>query len=359
MARTFRAFVACVVGLSALPLLSQTASAETIRLIAVGAPPPIVTPVKAAKDFVIPEINRRVAATGRDVKIEWTEAWASSLAKFTEVLETVEEGIADLGVQLTVFEPSKLPLEQYSRVAPFGTDDIRLMTRIDEAVRARVPMMNQVWEDKYNQVRLVGAAGGTTDVFTNFPIRSIDDLQGRRLGASGAMGNYLKGTGAVIVSSSMLDAFTSIKNGLYDGYPIAIGLAFPYKVYEVAPYFTGVNFGATVTANLTFNKDRWRKLPAWLRQIIRESAAIYGEKYAQIDEGRYRKFVGIMKKKGVKFYTLPAAERRRWAMAMPNMAKEWADRTEAAGQPGRAVLNAFMDELRKSGVAIMRDWDKE
>lgn len=349
---------ASLAAVAAAALAAPDGTAKTIRMTAAGAPPPIVTPVKATKEFIIPEINRRIAATGKDFRIEWTEAWSSSLAKFTEVLEAVEEGVADFGVQLTVFESSKLPLEQYTRVAPFGTDDIRQIVKIDSAVRARVPEMNKAWE-KYNQIRLSAAGSQTTDIFTKFPVRSIDDLKGHRMGASGAMGNYLKGTGAVVVTSSMINAFTSIKNGLFDGYPISIGLAFPYKVYEVAPYYTAVNLGSTVTATLTVNMDTWRKLPGWVQQIFRETTALYGDKYAAIDDGRRKKFIGLMKKKGVKFHTLPPKERRRWAMAMPNMAKAWAAKAEKRGLPGRKVLSAFMDEQRKNKVPIMRDWDKE
>ena len=44
---------------------------------------------------------------------------------------------------------------------------------------------------------------------------------------------------------------------------------------------------------------------------------------------------------------------------MPNIAKEWADRLEARKVPGRAVLSAFMDELRARKIDIARQWDRE
>ena len=342
----------CLLAVSGGPV-----AAKTIKMTAVGAPPHFVTPVKVAKDYIIPEIDRRIAATGKDFKIEWTQAYAQTLAKFTEVFEAVEEGIADFGVLLTNFEPSKLPLEQYGRAVPFGTDDMRLMVKMDHVVRAKVPAMNKTFL-KHNQVRLAGAGSQTTDMFTNFPIRTASDLKGHRIGASGSMGNYLKGTGAVIVTASMAASYTDIKNGLYDGYPIAIGLAFPYKTYEAAKYFTGVNFGSAITANLSVNLDTWQKLPRWVQQIFRQVTSEYGERYATMDANRRNKFIGIMKKKGVKFHTLSPAERKGWAMAMPNIAKEWADALEKRGVPGQAVLEAYMGELRANNVPIVRDWLK-
>ncbi len=50
--------------------------------------------------------------------------------------------------------------------------------------------------------------------------------------------------------------------------------------------------------------------------------------------------------------TRPAAERKCWAMRLPNLAKEWADRMEKRGLPGRKVVKTFMDEARAMKVSI-------
>jgi len=92
-------------------------AAETIKLTAVGAAPPHVTYVKAGKEKFIPYINQRLKESGKDFKIEWTEAYSQTLAKFTEVLESVEGGVADVGLVLKNFEASKLSLEQVTSVA--------------------------------------------------------------------------------------------------------------------------------------------------------------------------------------------------------------------------------------------------
>jgi hypothetical protein len=55
---------------------------------------------------------------------------------------------------------------------------------------------------------------------------------------------------------------------------------------------------------------------------------------------------------------MPLAERKRWATMMPNIAKEWAEAQESRGLPGRAVLTAYMDELRALKTEMIREWDK-
>ena len=336
----------------------QPGAAKTVKMVAVSAAPPIVTYVRATKQYFMPEIDKRLAASGLDFKIEWIGAYSQSLAKFTEVFEAVEEGIAQLCLCLKTFEPSSLPLEQYLYMAPFGSQTVKQVVAIDDAVRAKVPAMNKAMLDRDN-VYLTSAGSPTMQLFTKFPVKRYEDLKNKKLGASGSMGHWLKGTGAVVVNANMAASFTDIRNGLYDGYPISVGLAFPYKTYEAAKQMTRVNFGVSATSFLSVNRDTWDGFPPKVQQIFRDVAKGWGPTQARIDRAKFNKFSGIMKKKGVKMADMSDAERRRWAMAMPNIAKEWADLLEKRKVPGRAVLTAFMDELRARKIDIARQWDRE
>ena len=346
------------IAVAALAISAIPAEAKTMKMTVVSAAPPIVTYVRVAKTKFIPEVNRRLAASGKDFKIEWTEAYSQSLAKFSEVFETVEEGVAQVGLVLKNFEPSKLSLEQFNYVVPFVGIDSKQMITIDRNMRKQIPEFNKLYE-KYDQVFLHSGASPSMQLFTTFPVKRYDDLKGHKIGASGSMGLWLRDTGAVRVNSSMLNSFTDIKNGLYDGYPISEILAFPYKTYEVAKYLTRTGFGVSATSAITVNTETWNDMPKHAREIFRDVAQNYGAWQIGIDNGKINKFVGIMKKKGVKIYDMPAAERKRWAMRLPNLSKEWADRLEKIGMPGRKVIKTFMDEARAMNVSIARQWDRE
>ena len=99
------------------------------------------------KGYFVPEVDKRIAASGKDFKIEWTQAYSFTLANFHEVLEAVEEGIADVGVQIHVFEESKLPLENISTYVPFGTANVHALTQVMRDVRKKVPEMEKTWAD--------------------------------------------------------------------------------------------------------------------------------------------------------------------------------------------------------------------
>jgi len=339
-------------------VVASPALAETLKLTVVAAAPPHVSYVAAFKNKVIPEINKQLAAAGKGLKIEWTQAYGQSLAKFTEVFETVENGIAHVGLILKNFEASKLPLEQVTTIAPFGKYSMAQMVEVDRAMRKRVPELNKTYA-KYNQIYLASGVSASQQFFTKFPVKSIDDLKGRKIGASGAFGQWFQGTGAVVVPSSMANSHTDIRNGVYEGYPMNEILGFAYKTYLVAPHLTMVNFGPSNVSGITVNLDTWKKMPDYAKKIFQNAADKYASWIIKADQAKMRKFLGIMKKKGLKTSTMSDAERSRWAKAMPNIAKAWAERLEKRGQPGKKVLAAFIGELKARKIPLGRDWLKD
>jgi len=69
-------------------------------------------------------------------------------------------------------------------------------------------------------------------------------------------------------------------------------------------------------------------------------------------------FKKLMAKQGAIVTEFPAAERRKWAAAMPNIAKEWVDAQEAKGVPARQVMKTFMNSARAAGAKPLRNWDE-
>lgn len=344
--------------LAAAVLLGATgiAAAKDYKLTVAGAPPAFVTPSFVTKTFFVPTVTKRAKACGD--AITWNQAYGQTLAKFGETLEAVEEGVAHVGVILRNFEEAKLPLEQYAAAMPFVVADAAALVKIDRAIREKVPELNKMYE-KYGQVFLAGAAEHSMQLFTTFPVKRHEDLKGRKIGGSGALGNYIRGTGAVLVNSSMYHSYTSIRNGLYDGYPIIIYLAFPYKTYKVAKHYTETGFGSTSVAALTVNAKVWATFSPCLQKAFRETATEWSEQYVKVNSQRMAKFTGIIRKSGVKFTKLEPGERKRWAMALAPLAKQWAEALEKKGLPGKKVVQVFMEEARKHVTDIPRAWDKE
>ena len=131
--------------------------------------------MKAIKEFYIPEVDKRLAGMGGQHKIVWNQAFGGTVAKVRGVLEAVQEGVTEMGMVYTIFEPAKLPLLAVTFMAPFGTDDVPLVSRILVEMNDEMEALRAEW-GKHNQVFLGAVAADTDHIWTKFPVTSIASL---------------------------------------------------------------------------------------------------------------------------------------------------------------------------------------
>jgi TRAP-type transport system periplasmic protein len=345
------------VALVAWAAFASGVNAETVKLTVVSASPPQAAPVKATRTSFIPEVNRLLAASGQDFKIEWVEAYSGTLANINQVFDTVERGIAQIGVIIYPFVEAKIPLAQVSLNIPFASEDPLLVTKVFEEMHDSIPEMRTSW-NKYNQVYLGTMVTDSYQIMTKFPIQRYEDLRGRRIGGSGGAA-YLQNTGGVVVDDTLIRAYSNIQNGLYEGYVSPVSLMVTFKVNEVAPYLTKANIGALAAAGLSMNKTAFEKLPPFAQKAFLQAGRMNADYAAKDAIQAAQSYEAAAVKTGIKVQEMSTEERRRWVHVLPNLPKAWAQRVDQLGQPGTRALQAYMDGLRAAGAPILRHWDKE
>ncbi len=347
--------VALSVALMATPAFAQQKISLTV---AAGQPPAALPSLALVNSFFIPEVNKRIKAANIDFTIDWKEAYAGSLLKPYQMLDGIKDGIADIGFMPTIFFPDKLPLENITLAAPFLTTDIVLLSRVMNKLHDTLPAFTQQY-DKFNLLRLGGTGADSFELLTTFPVKSVGDVKGRKIGTAGAALAWLRGTGATPVQSNMMEYYNSTKNGVFEGF-IVFPSSFPAMKYpEAAPYIAKVGFGAQYSVVLSMNKDSFKKLPPAVQKIMQEVGREWGVKSDQAYMTAGEKGYASLPSFKATLYEFPDAERKKWANAMPNIAKEWAAAMEKQGIPGNQALAALMDEARKAGIKPVRDWDRQ
>jgi TRAP-type transport system periplasmic protein len=351
--------LAAITGFAALPAAAQ----QPIKLTIASSHPATLPWVGLMSTLFVPEVNKRVAALNKGYKIEWREAYGGQLYKMNATLTSVEQGVADIGWVFASLESAKMPLAQFTTVAPFTTDDVRVMLAIANDMNEKVPALKAEW-DRNNLVFLGASGVDTYHLFTKNPIKSYDDLKGRKISAPGSIGLWLRGSGAVPVDGSLTSYYTDIQSGVSEGViSISTGIL-PNKIYEVAPHITTVNIGAVYNGGMAMNKDSFNALPADVQKIVKEVGLEYsralGDTLMQRYEGALKTMVetGAKQNPPVTVNPLPAAEREKWVRTLPPLAADWAKANSSRG-PAAQVVKTYMDALRARGVKPARDWDRE
>ena len=342
--------------IACLSALSPAVNAETFKVTISAAHGPQLPWIGMIKNFMIPEVDKRLAAGGKH-NIVWNEAFGGTLAKVGGELDAVGSGVAEMGFVYTIFEPAKLPLLAVSFMAPFGSDDPRVLNKIMYEMNDEMPEMASQWT-RHNQIFLAALSTDTDYLLTNFPVNSIADLKGKKIGAAGSLALWVNGINAVPVHGDFATHFNNIKTGVYDGLIAFTTGMYPPKLHQVAPYATRVDLGSMMIGAVTINKAFHDRLPPDVRKIIKDVGKEYNVRIAEQLQSLAGDFEKKMKDEGAKFTKLPDEERRKWATTMPNIAKNWADANAKRNLPAPKVLTAYMKKLRDNNVQLVRDWDK-
>jgi TRAP-type C4-dicarboxylate transport system substrate-binding protein len=344
------------VGTAATLFMPHVAKAQQSFNIAIGASHPVQNLwVFHMKNSFQPEVDKALAAAGGKFKVNWKEAYGGTLYKFTDTMKAVRDNIVDVGFVGTLWEADSMPLQNVTYFTPFSTGDHRTLIRVFDKLHDENAAMKDAWT-KNNMVTLASFATETYHVWSNFQIRSMDDLKNRRINAPGTSANWLRGTGAVPVDGALTTYYTNIQTGVTEGALSFASGILPTRVFEVAKFITEVDMGSMYVGGLGMNKRTFDRLPPEVQKIMTDVGRMVSQRHADDITARNAAAMKEMQEKGAVVSKLADAERDKWIKGLPNIAKTWVD---ASGPAAKGVLEAYFKELRAAGSKPARDWDKE
>jgi len=348
--------LAAAILLSVAPASAQ--KIETIRLTIGSSHPPVIPWVAAMKNTVVAKSNKALEAKGSKYRIEWNEAYGGVLYNFENTIEAVEQGITDFGWVGTLWEPAKMPLQNIMFATPFTNNDPDISVKVMDQMMAKNSSFQKEWASQ-NAIYFSATTSDSYQLFTKFPVKTLADLKGRKMLAAGSVGAWVEGLGATFVNSGIPTMYNSLQSGVGEGVVLIPSGAIPIKLHEVAPYVTFVDMGSVTFGAFAANKKRWDSLPKEVQDVLRPIAMEYAAENIKIVKAREAAGLERIKKEGAKISTLPPEERKRWAMALPNIAKKWVEDNEKKGIPARQIMKDYMAAMRAAGAKPARDWDKD
>src|SRR5690606_21526349 len=203
-----------LLALTLLATLGIASAQRTITINLVNGHAPVFLWVQQLEQTFIPTVD--AALEGTDYRVEWNTFFGGTLAPVGGELEALEAGLADVGIVPTVFEPTNLPLQNVTYYLPFGTTDPFVVAEVMNGMHDDIPELVEAWEDFDLTYLGSGFSLDNYTLMTTFPVNSLDDLRGRRIGAPGAAVNWLENTGAVGVAGNLATYYNDIQTGVYD-----------------------------------------------------------------------------------------------------------------------------------------------
>jgi TRAP-type C4-dicarboxylate transport system substrate-binding protein len=167
-----------------------------------------------------------------------------------------------------------------------------------------------IWEEEYAKVGVKHISAGSWDpcnFSTNKPIKSLADLQGKRIFTFPTAGRFLTQFGVVPVTLPWEDVEVAMQTGELDGLAWS-GITEVYTVgwANVTKYFLTNNISGAWIGSFYANMASWNKVPPHLQQLLRlafDSSHYYRQHWYWGGEAKLR-----VEGKKMKLTTIPDAE---------------------------------------------------
>lgn len=287
------------------------------------------------------EIEQR---TGGRVKI--TIYPAGQLTKADQCYEGVIKGISDLGMSCFAYTRGRFPLLEGLDL-PLGYPDGMTATRVANTII-----------EKYQPAELQDVhvlyvhAHGPGILASKKPVRTLADLKGLKVRATGLSAKIVEALGGTPVAMSQPETYEALAKGVVDATLCPMETLKGWKQGETIQYvIDSTAIGYTTAMFVVMNKAKWDALPREVQKVFtevsREWIAKHGAAWDQADrEGR--EFVTGLKRE---FIHLSPAEQEQWREAVKPILDNYVKAAREKNLPGEALLRDLQAEIARAAGA--------
>jgi TRAP-type C4-dicarboxylate transport system substrate-binding protein len=306
-----------------------------IRLapVTAGPPPSLGLTVTASEMARILEEK-----TGGRVKFEIY--WSETLAKGTELVNAVQTNIANMAMLRTFAEPGKIPLSTVGELPGIWPDQW-VGTRAYTDLMQQDPLKSEL--AKYSIKGYAACTILDQQLIANKAIRSLADLQGKKVAAAGVAGTIYKLLGAVPLAMSPTEQYEGLSRGTIDAISAPQDAIQAFKFYEAGKYFATIKTVPRVHP-IVFNQGFWDSLTPDIQKMLNDAVPdILKSSYEAINvttAGVAWKNITDPAQK-VEVIEWSAADTAAVNKILSAYADTWAKDTDAKGLPGTQVLNDY------------------
>jgi TRAP-type C4-dicarboxylate transport system substrate-binding protein len=281
------------------------------------------------------------ARTGGLVAIDYYPA--GTLTKPKDCYDGVVQRISDIGLSALAYTKGRFPVLSGVDL-PMGYTSGVQATRLINAV------YEQFKPKEFDDVHvLYFHAHGPGKLHTaGKAVKSMEDLKGMKIRATGNSAAVISALGGSPVAMSMPDSYQSIQKGVVDGgiYPVETNKG--WKMAEVVDYLTDTNAVAYTTGfYVVINKDVWNGLAPEVQKAMTEVSAEWAGRHGQAwDDSDKEGLEFFLAQEGNAAVTLDPAEAERWSKAMAPIFTAYEAECAKVGVDGKAVLEFMRANLK-------------
>ncbi len=329
---------------AALALLAVSALPAHAAQYEMSATSMMMTTHPVVASAVIPMLELIKERSGG--KLEITMYNAGTLVPDAELYPSTERGIVDMALFFPPRTPHLFPILVLGDY-PFLFTSSRAAGFSLNALYDNNPEL----QNELQKIHVLSFASSTPkDLVSIKPIRSLEDLQGKRIGVlDAASSEVIALLGGTAITMPLADMYMGLQRGMLDAVLAPIPTYRSTKVCEVGKYITKCNVSVSA-APFFMNKKSHDKLPAEVKKVVDDISGFpftalhcnWVEKSTEADL-KY-----LMENDKVQVIALSPEESARWAAKTEPMYEKWKENARKAGvKDPDAILKELQGYAKK------------
>lgn len=320
--------VAASVGMGWFPV---TPAQAQIKLTYANFPPAPTFPCVQMERWKA-EVEKR---TGGKVKVDTYPGGTLLGAK--NMFDGVAAGTADIGCTSTSYFPGMFPVVEAVDL-PLGWPSATVASvSLWELVHKYMPKELE----KFKVITMFTCP--PANIMSMKPIKSLEDIKGYELRASGTGAKILELLGAKAVGMPQSDVPEALQKGVIKGNVSSLEVMKDFKYAEYCRHVTANLNLFVVSFAVVMNKAKWDSLPQDVKKVIddmgREQAIWTGQYVDNHVKEAMKWSAETYKDPPVQVYQLSSQEVSRWYELLKPMTDQYLKSVSAKGLPAKAILD--------------------
>ncbi len=270
-----------------------------------------------------------------DGQITITSYPGQTLLAAPEIYDGVQSGIADLGLSCFSYTRGRFPLLEAFELPGIVYNNSKVASKVAwEGIMELDP--DEVKDTKLMMV----LATGPGDLFTKVPVKTLEDLQGLEIRATGLSAKTLEAMGATPVAMPQSEAYESLSRGVVVGNLSPIEVLQGWRHAEVTEYLTMTPFLYNNLFFVNMNLDVWHEIPVHLQEVMTAATEQFFEEVAigLWDMQNESALEFAINQTNQEIINLSEGETKRWMELVQPIQEEFLEEMSALGLDGKATL---------------------
>ncbi len=332
--------VALLLGSSFLALPAQA----QIKLSYANFPPAPTFPCVQMERWKT-EVEKRTAG-----KVKVDTYPGSTLLSAKNMFDGVIAGTADIGCLATSYQPGAFPVVEAVDL-PLGWPNATV------ASATLWDLVDKYKPKEFEKVKVLTMfTCPPANIMSMKAVRSLADIKGYELRASGTGAKILELLGAAPVAMPQSDVPEALQKGVIKGNVSSMEVLKDFKYAEYCRHVTSNVNLFVVSFAVVMNKGKWESLPADVKKVIddlQKEQAIWTGQYVDNHVNNSLKW-SKETYKDFQMYTLSKEELAKWYALLKPMDDKYLKEYEAKGIPTKAIL----DDVLKSKDKYSKEYAK-